>query len=383
MKFWAITLWIGREKVDILSSIMRGRTAMRFWALTVTSLLLFGASSHPVAPKATFQTQNGAVKTPPTGNESLLSGCTVDAKNLPSCSIPPGWTLVKAQGFENGIGEGEYGYSGCNGVVNAISTGLAHIGTHAWLGHICGDGDDPTWGLNYPQVGFFSDLYVSSWTYLTPGAHIETGNFYFHRFVCCGGKFNQELTVNLDSFGLQPAHAPHGEGNQAVATTTYPWVDFVGQSSCFDPGCKPIGTEIDFSQFTAKRWHLNTGSWQQNETWVHFNSCAGNKPNSDGFYRFYINGQLFISQSNVNLTGCWLMSGQTNVEVGGVATVIITENSSGQCIGGLGGEVPPGGSTPRINPFSSAPALEVDGVTPCVPHVNFQQYADDIIVLKK
>ena len=337
----------------------------------------------PAPASATLSNAFTITSPQPAGNQSLLSGCTVDSNNVPSCSIPSGWTLVRAEGFESGaLGTGEYGRSGCN-TLDTVSSAMAHTGTYSWVGNVCGDGDDPTWGLAYQQVGSFNDLYVSSWTYLSPGAHIETGNFYFHRFQCCSGNFNQELLVNLDNFATQPTNACCGEAGNQVPTITNPWVDFVGQSSCYTSGCNPIGTEIDFSQYVAKQWNLNAGFWQQNETWVHFNACTHNTPGRDGFYKFYINGRLLISQNNVNLIGCWPMSGQTNVEVGGVDTVTITEDSSGNCVGGDGSTVPPGGRKIQVNPFSSAPALEADGVTPCVPHVNIQQYSDDIVILSK
>lgn len=99
--------------------------------------------------------------------------------------------------------------------------------------------------------------------------------------------------------------------------------------------------------------------------------------------QFYMNGILRVSQSNVNLKGCHATAGGWNAEVGGVDTVIWPFNASGQCIGGSASAIPTGGGRARANPFSAAPVLEADGVSPCLAQTIFIQYIEDIIILEK
>src|SRR4029077_8571327 len=69
---------------------------------------------------------------------------------------------------------------------------------------------------------------------------------------------------------------------------TAPNVLLFPQDGC--PGTPPTNP--------LKIWNLNLGRWEQHEMWYKSNTCTGGNPNSDGFFRFYINGSVFVDFEN-------------------------------------------------------------------------------------
>jgi hypothetical protein len=252
-------------------------------------------------------------------SESLLSGCTVNARNVPSCSAPSGWSLAVAQGFESGaVGPNEeLQYS-------SISTSQAHTGTHAMVETISANGGNNQspggqWALNGAGVGCCArgEVYMSWWSYLDPTAKAQTESFFALMQVNNGTGQSQALIMDTQN--------PNG------GLTTNPNLWFSPQTG------DPTGVECSSSTDAPKpqncsyygpTWNLNLGTWEQEELWIHESTCNGGAPNNDGFIRFYINGQLRETvDSNTrnpwnggNINGCVDMSVNTMLEVGGIWT---------------------------------------------------------------
>lgn len=301
------------------------------------------------------------------GNQSLLAGCVVTGTNESSTASvtgclntwpPAGWTFVKAQGFENGLGAGEFSRGG------AISTTQHHTGTHSWGAFIDGDGYTDAWGFSPSMT---TDIYASTWIYWDANAHIEVGNAFLFRLACnaCAGAAHnqfQEFLVNFDNFGHQVSISTAAQGLT---------LDFSPQGLYTPP------------QFSSKGYTIPGGSWEQQELWFHPNTCTNGVVNNDGFARFYRNGTLFIDAESRNLVGCVPNVSLLDLEVGGQTDVECVLNSSGQCVGPAGIAIPPGGQQKRCNPYTACPALQADGVTPCVQQNGWNRYHDDTIILKK
>jgi hypothetical protein len=290
--------------------------------------------------------------TAPPPAQSLLSGCTVSASNQPNCSIPSGWMLVKAEGFDSGN-------LAPNETIDqnaSITTNNAHTGSHSMQGHYGSDGDRVSWFLNQGTIGNLSELYISYWDYADPNAQYGNSDYFLVDIVnhdACGG---QGQDFGYDAQDFTGSLAP-------VSTST---MIGVSQGPVNTAGCQGL-----YQYQTGAKVPMNAGVWRQVE--IHYKPstsgslpASGNVPNcnnlsptangcGDGEAELYINGQLKSQQLNANLNGTQSMSGKS-IEIGGTITDFCDQNGT------------------RAVPFSKCPA---NAPTP------FNRYIDDIIVLKK
>jgi hypothetical protein len=258
--------------------------------------------------------------------QSLLSGCTVSSSNSSKCSLPSGWTLAIAQGFETGsIGPNEY--LGAGGNANTISGTNPHTGSKSLACNISYDGATCQWAV-FPQtvIAGSNHIYVSYWRYMDSNACGDTEIYFWD--VYTGNRstfFNVEDTQNYTS----PLNTC---------------------ASSMQPAMIGDGTNI-FADVTGKSWNLPKGTWEQVEGEYKGSTCTGGVSNNDGLYRLYINGQVVAQHVNFNLNGCGTGTDSTGmaVEAGGVFTYLGTNGST--------------------------------SITP--PSGSFNVYIDDVILLKQ
>ena len=307
--------------------------------------------------------------------QSLLSGCTVPtAANTVLCPTgvtypPAGWTEVMAQGFEGSVPQVIQG---------TVVTTNHNGGTHAL--HALMQGDGSVLDLFQEATSATGEFYMSFWDYNGPGATIGIDYEY------------GRLHVNASNGSLQKfAFGPQPQGPSYLGTTAPFWG--ASESSCFSAGCNPIGVEQGFWQ-NANNESLNVGTWRQYEFYFKANTCSDNVPNADGAYTFYINGQVFIKNTNVNLVGCFPFIGSpVTLEAAGIMTALYYGSPDGTQCYPLGSAYSPGYSVWRVSPFSSAnngsltatsPSVTTDGASKCWGSQSaFDRWEDDIIILRK
>lgn len=283
--------------------------------------------------------------------QSLLSGCTVDANNNPSCPIPSGWTLAAAQGFESGSVPSSQTVNGAS-----IASGFAHTGSYAEDGTYAGDGNDVYWMLNPGQVNS-REVYVSWWEFDQSQGRMNDEMFLMRPFI-------------LDSSGalLQEDIIDWFPGpNRSTSNTGF---NALGGQMVMEPQSNTTGlTTVYYGTVGNIPW----GTWTQWE--VHFK--ANDPGQTNGELEVYENGNLFMQQTGMNFNGSVDMTGQ-GIEIGGVYTKL-TWMSGSSCGSFLGDGLDNG---PRVTDFSKpcpcANQCPANGYVPI-----FQRYFDDIIVLKK
>lgn len=264
-------------------------------------------------PDPASTTLNGGFTvTAPARNQSLLTGCTVSASNAPSCSIPAGWSLAIAQGFESGaVGPNEQ----LVGTGTSISTVQAHSGSRSMQETISAEpagnqspGGD--WLLNVGALGCCTngEIYMSWWTYLDPTAVMNTESVFAEYGVPGEGVLMD--TQNFTGKNLI---------NTGISLFVSPQTDVV------PPGIN--------AGFTGGNFNLNLGTWEQEELYFKGSTCSGRASKNDGIMLFYINGQLRFrldsryrdpnnpnGPNGGNLNGCVDMTTNAHISAGGYWT---------------------------------------------------------------
>lgn len=322
---------------------------------------------------------------PTTTGDGLLSGCTVDASNHPTCTIPSGWTDVINEGFEGG----QLGNAGqesiCQGC--SISTTNPHSGSYSVTGLIQSDGGTTAWSTHL-RLAPFTDVYVSWWEFQQADGKTPGQSY--------GGCPDQPSAVghemNDENFLLHFG-TDFSDGNyQFLDVDRYP------QAGASDPNCTftyngttyPLGENADCSQVLLVAQYTESGGvvhgfyghttpkgqefghWNQWEAWIHPNSPG----NSDGFFNVWLNGGLIANQANIDMNGSLNMSSGTQVlSIDNVYTRFVWARASGYCYTfGCSGE----GTqyAPRCTDFT---------VAGCPPFGSpaFKRWEDDIIVMKR
>jgi hypothetical protein len=280
--------------------------------------------------------------TTPTPGQGLLSGCTINSSNAPSCSVPGGWTLAAAQGFESGS-------LPSNQAINStVNCSFGHSGRCSASAMINYQGAADQW--------FFSE------------GQLVGHEFYLSYYDWAGGgAANEEYTL---------AHAiKHGVGGSTDFQEIIP--DLVSTST-YNNLCP---TYVLFSQGNYPANHYLNGScyftnvWTQWEIWVRANTPG----KSDGFMRIFKNGALVVDQENMNLNGSSDMTGM-QVEAGGWYTKNVWTNngqfpSAGSCSSG------PGQGSEAGSWQGSFNTVGAQNCAPAPP--SFTRYIDDIILLQK
>ncbi len=311
--------------------------------------------TNPDPISATLNNAFTVTSSSPVSAQSLLAGCTVNANNTPSCAIPSGWNLRDAEGFEGSVPEITLGN---------IDPSLSHSGSKS-LSVECAGSQCAT-ALFYP-VGAVNDVYISQWRYYSAGA-TQGADHYLYRLYLSNG--SQECIVDPQ------------DNNPNYITLTSPNVMV----------CQGYGAGVEAADWpNAKGWTIAPGVWVQYELWFHGNTtCSGTQlggtalPAGDGFYRFYVNGQLQMSGSNVNLTNCnsFHQNPLLHAEAVFLLSAVWYEDASGGC---LPNDAPVSAvNFPQAFSFSSAPKFQVDGVSPCWgSEPPFKVALDDIIIMSK
>lgn len=302
---------------------------------------------------------------------SLLQGCVVTGTNPTSTSSvtgcagtwpPAGWTLLTADGAENGVPPNEQITAS---PPNAIVTNISHTGGHSYGGQFTGDGSEISVG--YYTLPSFHSMYISYWDYVDPNAMYANSDynyFYWNSGVISGGGCGPAATVGID-----------GQWFNAVSselTETF----FPTGEQLLNNACDPSGF-IGYN--TSKNLTINAGTWIQVEALFTPNTTAAATQNpppasctsstqtgcGNGTLEVWINGQVIFNLPNYNLNGTTSMSGAGSyVRVGGYITSFDpTYTFKCTTFSATGG-----GTCPGTQPGTGAPQP-------------FHRYLDDIIML--
>lgn len=276
-------------------------------------------------------------------HSGLLTGQTPGNYSLPS-----GWELLATEDFEGSENPNYYWYGG------STFTSPKHDGTYSYGGTYSNDQDSVSWGINGDVIGDFTELYVSFYEYVDSNALMNDEFNLFSATKHVGNTVAQRWYV--DWFWAYPYNSPNatlytfGESNNQEGRT---WL-----------GASQGGSPSD-------------GTWNQWE--IHWR--ANTPGQSDGFARVYKNGDLYISDENIDTRGTQSMAGAT-IQVGGIYTRIIWMTDYPTCS-------LPSGCSSYIGDGSDYCWSQIpwQGYSfsnhPCWPSIpNFNRYYDDIIVMK-
>ncbi len=303
--------------------------------------------TNPGGPSATLR--RGFTVVAP---QSLLAGMTPG--NL---KVPSGWTLVATQDFEGSIPSGQY-------TIGEITATRVHSGTHSLVGHITGDSATVAWGIFNVQA---NEYYLSYFEYDDTNATVGQ-DFFFNRIYrnvpCCNPPF-QEVEVNGGDGNLSPGYISPTDDIVMIGQAPHDFADWAHSAKVT----------------------VNEGIWVQYEFWMRGNSCSGSTANNDGFYRFFKNGRLLISNNAINLTGCPTFNNDPLITVQAAGVASYNMYTSGTTTAGPCACVDcPGRPDNQVScaPFSACPRFQTDGVTTCWgSQAPFNRYIDDVIVLRK
>jgi hypothetical protein len=224
----------------------------------------------------------------------LLIAGTVHAAGLltgqtpASYSLPSGWSLVKAQGFESGCS----GDENCTQRGASIGTTRAHSGTHSLQGTYAKDSDEVGWVLNGSE-GSFAEIYISWYDWTDSGA-LFNDEYFLARFW----RESRDSSIQevIPSFMFSGINQPTG------------MLQVMPQGIVSD----------NYGPFEAGTITYPVGQWVQWEVHYRPNTITGGSPNADGFFRIYQNGNLIRHIENVRLNGVSMDS--MFVQIGGVYT---------------------------------------------------------------
>ncbi len=313
------------------------------------------------------------------GGSSLLSGATVLTDNTNgalstiSRSVPAGWTLVWARGFEGGFS----GFAG-NEITNfgaggGITANNFHSGGHAMVGLYDMPDIQVNWilcGNAYPAagcpqatgIGTFSDVYISFWEYDDPNALYGDSDYFYGGIVqpnppASGCGQIQDVQIDMQNFSGQQSNTSSNvfvvsEGPDTQATPCMGL--FQGQHQ-MSPGMA-----------------ISAGKWTQYEIQIHPSTMVTNSTTclatgdgsdctGDGQIFMWVNGSP-LPGVGINITGADLngTTSMTNADLGVGGTLTDLSGcgvwATTSCTGTRPGALPP-------SPFN--------------------RYIDDIIILKK
>jgi len=277
--------------------------------------------------------------TPP-GNDGLLSGMTPGNYKMPS-----GWSLIKAQDFENGCGSGEY----CNLSQGSINSTRPHTGSKSLGGTYSADQNSVGWHTDEGIAGSFTEIYLSFYEWIDSSA-LFNDEFFLARFAVNSGVFQEVLADWYWAPGF----------NKPSATL---YIVPQGQRS---------------ERLVGKSATVPTGKWVQWE--IHYRP---NTPgNSNGFFRIYKDGSLFVSAENADVNSTVSMA-NCSVSVGGVYTKLVWMKDYPTCT--VCSSSPGDGTDYCMSSknwwgqsFSNPKCSPKDPPLP-----SFQRFIDDIILIKK
>ena len=276
--------------------------------------------------------------TPP-GNDGLLSGMTPG-----NYKIPSGWSLVRATDFEGSIPSGEtwelWGAS--------VQTDRYHAGSKSLGGTYDSGQDDVAWRLDGSVLGTYSEVYLSFYEYIESQA-LFNDEFFLARF----GVSNPFQEIIADWYWAPGFNKP--------SATLYAVSQGVADGRSAEKGAT-----------------VPKGAWHQWE--IHYRPNTSGS--SNGFYRVYLDGTLFMSAENANLNATVSMN-NADVQVGGVYTKAVWMMDYPTCkvcstAPGNGTDYCTRANNWDYESFSNPKCNPIDP-----PLASFKRYFDDIIVMKK
>jgi len=302
------------------------------------------AANNPPGPPSQLLIQKAPDTSPapvsPQGNDGLLSGMTPG-----NYKIPSGWSLIRVQDFEGGCGSGEH----CGGSNGSITTAKSHNGSHSVGGTYSADQNSVGWYLASGETGSYSEIYVSFYEYIESQA-LFNDEFFLARFKSPGSTFQEVIADWYWAPGFNKPNAtlyivPQGQRDARVA---------------------------------EKSDTVPKGQWFQWEVHYRPNSAG----NSDGFFRIYKNGSLYVSAENANLNGKVSMS-NGELQVGGVYTKLVWMTDYPTCTScssspGTGSDLCTNYKGWWGQSFSNPKCNPTDPPLP-----SFKRFIDDIILIKK
>lgn len=317
--------------------------------ISSTQLTVTVPSVSPGTYDVTVKNSNGLSATLSSGltvdaPQSLLSGCTVNASNQPVCgsnvgsaSIPSGWTLVAAQGFESGS------VSSSQGVAGTIENSFAHTGTHAMTGKYTGGDQQYFWKIVGSAINSLT-TYVSWWEYDESQGKLNQ-DFFMMRRLNPDGRHDAELQFAASSCLWNCTDEnlyfePHGGG----------WSLYKGWTN---PG-----------------W----GVWTQWEVEMTINPTGS----STGSLTAWRNGIQVFSFTGKDIATTYTNWANADLRVGGVYTKLVwyTDSSHTTCATGHTSYTVNFSDWTQPDPCpQQAPP---NGYVPI-----FKRYIDDIVVLRK
>jgi hypothetical protein len=272
-------------------------------------------------------------------------------------SIPNGWSLVKAQDFENGCGSD----GNCSKGQSSIGTGRANSGTHSVQGTYSQDGDYVAY-ITYP--GSYAELYVSWFDYVDSTA-LFTDEFYLAHFEKRTPEDTLDQEVIVDFLWS-------GQNNPSKTGDLHAMIQGLGRTWC------------TVNEYGQNYRTYPVGQWVQWE--VHFRPntwTTGGVPNDDGLLRVYMNGTVWVDFENYNFNGNRSMN-DLYLAIGGVYTQLIWSKQDPAVVGGSACNFPSecGNVSDGCRNFMGWP-VPFDNPRCGPTHPSFNRYMDDVIVMKK
>lgn len=281
--------------------------------------------------------------------QSLLSGCTVDAKNQPTCTIPSGWTLAAAQGFETGtLPSGQTLGGGAK-----IECTVAHTGGCAAGGEYTGGDQRQYWTLSGSKINSLS-TYLSWWEWDDSQGRLNQDFFMTRRTLYQSGSFTDDAIIGL---------WPQGP-NDCLFNCTSEQIGLGAEGRSGQPSF------IDYGPYTGPDW----GTWTQWEVEMDINTSG----NSDGSVYVWRNASKVFSDTNKNIGGTLTGWATSDLDVGGVYTYLVwwLDSAHTQCASGHSPYTTNYGDWSKPDPCPLQAPTTGYGIP-------FNRYFDDIIVLKK
>jgi hypothetical protein len=271
--------------------------------------------------------------------------------------VPEGWTLVRKQDFESGLGEKEYT---CGG---GITTNKPHTGTYSCEGKVWKDDVCTGWQLKQ-GVATTRELYISWYEYMEP-----QGRNNDEMWLMCirkefssanGGGYQTMRWQYLNSLGSWEKAFNITEGNLLV----------------FCEG-EAKGSPPSHAYYKRAVWQrVGFGEWRQWEVY-----WKGNTPGvQDGVTIIYLNGQFVTSVTDTAFNGNVDMTGPS-VQLGGPTYTKIEwgSNKTGECSKNV---YELDYSLKRPSDFEK-PCLCPEQCPPNGKVPVFRRFVDDVIILQK
>jgi len=286
----------------------------------------------------------------PAGNDGLLSGQTPANYRLPT-----GWTLLRTTDFEGTKPTGE-NWSLWQA---SLQTDIYHGGSKSLGGTYSAGQHNIGWLYASGQIGTFSEVYLSYYDYTESTALFNDeywmAQFYKYR---ADGSFLQEIILDW----MWP-----GGFNKPYSSL---WI---------------VPQGVRSKRFGPKGGTVPKGAWHQWEIHYRPNTTTGGVANSNGFYRVYLDGTLYLSTENANLNGTADMSNM-GIRAGGLYTKAVWMTDYPTCSVPSGcGTAPGNGTDLCTNPKGWASQSFANPICNPIdpPLPSFKRRIDDIILMKK